>query len=94
MSSDDENAFYTELSTAVYQFIADKFNVSAHGLTSDKVRVLLRGENISNSLLEETIGILNTLGFGRFAGGSGASTGKKELFEQARSLIVNLEEAL
>lgn len=86
--------FYAELSAAVYQFIADKFNVSAHGLTSDSVRDLLQQGNVTAELSGKANAVLNAADFGRFAGGSGPDTKKEDLFKQAREVVVNLEEVI
>lgn len=90
----DDTAFYAELSAVVYQLIADKLNLSAHGLTSDSVRDLLLTRHISDGLLDETLFVLNQADFGRFAGGAGTEIGKREFFERAKKTIASLEGAL
>jgi hypothetical protein len=94
LHGNDDAAFYSELSAAVYQFIADKLNVSAHGLTSDAVRDLLQRENVSDELLDTAIAVLDAADFGRFAGGSTPDMGKNDLFGQAKAIVIGLEEFL
>jgi hypothetical protein len=90
----DEASFYAELSFAILQFIADKFNVSAHGLTSDGVRELLSCKEVNEELLNQTIAVLNDVDFGRFAGGADPETAKLDLFNRARNVVANLAELL
>jgi hypothetical protein len=95
MSDKNEDAFYSEISTAIYQFIADKFNVSAHGLTSDSVRELLNKKNVADELVSDTFSILDAVGFGRYAGAAGSDdTSMEALYERARKVIVALEGVL
>jgi hypothetical protein len=88
-SSSHEAQFYAELSSAVHQFIADKFNVSAHGLTSERVKGLLEQKNIPEGLLENTLTVLHDVDFSRFAGGSEADS-KERIFERVRRTIIDL----
>jgi len=93
MRSNRNSEFYAELSAALYRFIADKFNVSAHGLTSDKVRDLLQKRSIPDTLLQEILDALKDVDFGRFAGGAEVADMEK-LFERVRKTIIDLEGAL
>jgi hypothetical protein len=94
LKSDDEAAFYAELSGVVYQFIADKFNVSAQGLTSEGVRDLFHQKNVGSELLKETVAVLEAADFGRFAGSGSAGSDREDLFRRAQAVISGLGEAL
>lgn len=94
MSGSDSAAFYAELSGVILQFIADKFNLSAMGLTSERVDELLRQKGTAEALCGEVQGILKEADFGRFAGSAGSPQAKQELYDRARSAVVGLEEAL
>jgi len=90
----DDSRFYAELSAAVYQFVADKFDRSAQGLTSDGVEDLLKTKGVADHLLSDTIAVIQQADFGRFAGGAGVEGGKRELFDRAQKVITNLGEEL
>jgi hypothetical protein len=90
----DSAAFYAELSGVILQFIADKFNLSAMGLTSDRVAALLDQKAVNAALCVDVQEILKEADFGRFAGAAGDTTARQQLYERARQTVVGLEEAL
>ena len=90
----NESAFYAEISGMVLQYVADKFNLSAQGLTSERMLELLQEKNVPDELRQEAAAILQQADFGRFAGGAGVEGGTERLFERVRQVIVGLEEAL
>ncbi len=94
MPSDDKTAFYAEISGVILQYIADKFNCSAHGLTSDGVEELLRQKSIDDDLRRETLALLQQADFGRFAGATEPVEDRRDLFERVRKVFVGLEEAI
>lgn len=94
MAGTDAAAFYAEISGMVMQYIADKFNLSAQGLTTDRVDDLLKEASVSDTLREETLTVVREADFGRFAGAAGAEVTREALFEKVRRVIVGLEETL
>ncbi len=94
MHGNNDTGFYAEISAAIYQFVADKFNTSAHGLTTDGVQALLVKQGVADDLLNDTLTTLREADFGRFAGGAGVDGGKRELFDRARAVITRLGEVL
>jgi hypothetical protein len=94
MSNDDKAAFYAEISGVILQYIADKFNCSAHGLTSDGVEELLRQKSIDDDLWRETLALLQQADFGRFAGAAESGEARRNLFERVRKVFVGLEDAI
>lgn len=94
LTGSDSVAFYAELSGVVLQFVADKFNLSALGLTSEQVDELLRQKNVTETLCGAVQDVLKEADFGRFAGAAGDLTAKQQLYERARQVVIGLEEAL
>lgn len=94
LAGTNDAAFYAEISGMVLQYIADKFNLSAQGLTTDRVDELLKEASASDSLREETLNVVRLADFGRFAGGAGAEVTKEMLFEKVRNVIIGLEGSL
>lgn len=94
LSQNEVSSFYGELSAAVYQLLGDKLNLSAQGLTTDRVREELTRQSVATELIEQTIKVINLADFGRFAGGAAQSDDHSEQLSQARDLIMKLAEAL
>lgn len=94
MHGNNDTGFYAEISAAIYQFVADKFNTSAHGLTTDGVQSLLVKKDVPDDLMNDTLTTLREADFGRFAGGAGVDGGKRELYDRARAVITRLAEVL
>ncbi|MCK5127470.1 MAG: protein BatD [candidate division Zixibacteria bacterium] len=90
----NDDAFYAEVSGVIYQFIADKLNHSAQGLTSEAVDELLEECNASVDLRSDIKNVLREADFGRFAGSGEGESGKQDLYNRAESIISNLEETL
>ncbi|MEZ5358473.1 MAG: BatD family protein [Candidatus Zixiibacteriota bacterium] len=93
MNSNDDG-FYAELSGVIYQFVADKLNQSAQGLTSESVLDLLTARNASDTLKVEIKEVLQDADFGRFAGTGSANGNKQDLYKRAEAIISELEETL
>ncbi len=94
LQGNNDSGFYAELSAAVYQLVADKFNRSAQGLTTDGVGALLKDRKVPDQLREDATEVLTQADFGRFAGGAGVDDRKHDLFERARKVITGLVEVL
>lgn len=90
----DDDGFYAELSGVIYQYVADKLNRSAQGLTSDAVIEMLSARNAPNELKTEVTDVLQDADFGRFAGTGAANGNKQDLYKRAEAIISELEETL
>jgi len=94
LEGEGDGDFFAALSEALFKFIADKFNVSAHGLTSQGVRDLLQKAGAEDKLVDTTESLIRDIDFGRFAGGAGDRREREKLYERTRTVIVELGEAL
>jgi hypothetical protein len=83
--------FYGEVSRAVYQYVGDKFNYSASGLTESKVVEILQDEGFSDETIKEFRELIQTSDFGRFAPGQSGEDSAGELLKQAEKWIVTAE---
>jgi hypothetical protein len=90
LRSGSDADYYAELSGVIYQFIADKQNLSAHGLTSDRVDQILREKEVEDHLRQETLDIISLSDMGRYGGGQDGQD-RGALFERARNVVVTLE---
>jgi len=85
--------FYGELSLAVMAYVADKLNVSPHGMTSDQLADLLRSKQVPDSLIEEAIGFLRQCDFARFAPATPSSDDLAGALATAEQVMVKMEGA-
>ncbi len=88
---ENSQKFHAELSLALVSYVADKLNVSPHGLTSDRIGELLSERSVDSSLTAEMLGVLRQCDFARFssAGVSGDSMAKA--LASAENLMTRFE---
>ncbi len=91
LKSGNLDDFYGEVSRAVYQYVGDKFNYSASGLTESKVVEILQDEGFSEDTIKEFRELIQTSDFGRFAPGQSGEDSAGELLKQAEKWIVTAE---
>jgi hypothetical protein len=84
--------FFSESSAALLSFIGDKLNVSPHGLTGDKIRLLLAERGADGQLVDEIIAFLDQCSFARYAPSSVGQPDIDQALTSAESLMVRLEE--
>jgi hypothetical protein len=90
-AADNPGEFYAESSQVVLSYIADKLNVSPHGLTADKVADLLRNRAADAATINDTIDFLKRCDFARFAPSSVSQDDIQNTLEQAEDLMVRME---
>ena len=84
--------FYGELSLAVTAYVADKLNVSPHGLTSDQLAEILRSRSVPDTLIEEITGFLRQCDFARFAPATPKQDDLSRALATAENIMVKMEE--
>jgi len=85
--------FYSELSLVVMAYVADKLNVSPHGMTGDQLADLLRSKQVPDSLIEEAVGFLRQCDFARFAPATPAPDDLAKALATAEQVMIKMEEA-
>jgi hypothetical protein len=83
--------FYGELSLAVIAYIADKLNISPHGLTSDQVADLLRQKSGDEVLVNNVVTFLRQADFARFAPASLTEQDLSSALSTAEEIMVRIE---
>ncbi len=83
--------FFAECSQVVMSYIADKLNISPHGLTSDKIAGVLRERAAEESLIDDTKGFLDKCGFGQYAPGAAGNDDVGHTLAAAEDLMVRME---
>lgn len=61
------NDFYLEIYTALTSYIADKMNISPHGLTTESVKQMLTDRDADESIIDKLIQSMQKCDFARFA---------------------------
>lgn len=90
-NTETAEAFHAESSQVVLSYIADKLNVSPHGLTTDKVADLLRGRAAEDGLVKDTVDFLKQCDFARFAPSSVSPEDITRTLKDAEELMVRME---
>ncbi len=83
--------FYAESSQAVISFVADKLNVSPHGLTIDKLTQLLAERGVDEKTLDDLADFLNQCDYARYAPGSSDQGQIDQALTRAEDLMVRME---
>lgn len=83
--------FYGELSLAVMAYVADKLNISPHGLTSDQLADILRTRQVEDTLIDEVVGFLRQCDFARFAPATPSLDNLSESLAIAEQIMVKME---
>ncbi len=84
--------FYGELSLVVTAYVADKLNVSPHGLMSDKIGELLADMEATSDLINDVTRFLRQCDFARFAPTSMSASDLESALSSAESIMVRMEE--
>jgi hypothetical protein len=91
LALDDRAAFWAECSEVVTAFVADKLNISPHGLTSEKLSGLLAERGADQQTIAETVGYLSLCDFARYAPGTSGLADMQAALQQAEDLMVRME---
>ncbi len=83
--------FYGAVSRAVFQYVGDKFNRSASGLTESEVASILEEHHFSDEIRSEFKELIDELNFGRYAPGGGGEEHAREILRRAEKWIVAAE---
>jgi hypothetical protein len=88
---DKANQFHAELSSAFTSYIADKLNISPHGLTTETISQLLQDKSVDTTLTAEIVGLLRQCDFARFASASVSAEGMSTALKSAEDLMTRME---
>jgi hypothetical protein len=84
--------FHTEIHRALTTYIADKLNVSPHGLTIDGIESLLRQKGADDALIAGVADIWRKCDFARFAPSSISQESIVSLLAQTEEVMSRIEE--
>lgn len=89
----DQSSFCTEVSSALWGYICDKFNISRSALSIDSVAEALRNKNVREELIHKFLETLNHCEFARFAPGDKSAV-MGNLYSEALEVITQTEQEL
>ncbi len=84
--------FYSEVARALLQYVGDKLNLPAYGLTKDQIEGELSERGFKKEKIDNLLKLLDFCDFARFAPGSSTEEEMKRFLDQAEKAIVDLED--
>lgn len=92
-SVDTAEKFFGEIRLAVFAFVADRLNISHHGLTLDQLSDTLQRAKFSEAEIRECRQLLQRADFVRYSTGSISSEDIAVSLRKAEEILVRLQEA-
>jgi hypothetical protein len=90
LKTQQQEAFYTEISRALWGYLSDKFNIPLSDLSMDSVSERLIKKQLSPERISKFIEVLNSCEYARFA--PGESTGlMNEIYNESINVISQIE---
>ena len=90
LKTQQQEAFYTEISRALWGYLSDKFNIPLSDLSMDSVSERLNEKQLSSESISKFIEVLNSCEYARFA--PGESTGlMNEIYNESINVISQIE---
>ena len=83
--------FYAEISQALTSYIADKLNISPHGLTMDSIESMLKEKSADATFIADVRGILQQCDYARFAPSSLTNDDISDSLEKAEQVMTMME---
>ena len=93
LQKNENDAFYIELSRALWGYMSDKFNISQAELSFENVQEVLSQTQLTSDTSNVAITLLNELEFARFAPNKGIAQ-RDNAYKQALELILKIEKEL
>lgn len=90
MKVKEQNEFYTEMSQALWGYIADKFSIPRVDLSIETVQESLKSKNAPEEVVNDFTEVLNNCEFARFAPGDAAEK-MEDLYKQGIAIIAKAE---
>jgi hypothetical protein len=92
ISAEKSKEFYCEVARALLQYVGDKLNLPAYGLTNDQIESKLSEKGFRKENIDELMKLLGSCDFARFAPGSSTLEETKSFLSRAEDTIVGIEE--
>ena len=83
--------YFAEIHIALTSYIADKLNISPHGLTTDQIKDLLQNKSADDNLIKDISDTLQKCDFARFAPSSITQNDIDDVLSITEELMIKLE---
>jgi hypothetical protein len=87
-------SFHEEVARALVEYVADRFDRSAAGMTYDGADELLASRGVDRELRTRFRACLESCDFARFVPGSASTERRTEILDEAKAVVDGLERAL
>jgi len=84
--------FYAEIRLVIFSYIADKLNISPHGLTSDKLVDIISDKNADSNTIESIKKLLRQADFAQYSSSNVTKNDISQSLELAEKVMVEFEE--
>lgn len=93
LKKDNQTAFCNEISSALWGYISDKFNIPRANLSMESVASALENKKVKEDLIQKFVNTLNNCEFARFAPGDKSQV-MGNLYSEALEVITQTEQEL
>jgi hypothetical protein len=94
MEANDHNAFYSEISLALFGYLEDKLHIPKSDLSVDKASSELKNKGLQEDLVKEFERVANKCEFIRFAPKESESAAMNEIYNELSNVITEIEKSL
>lgn len=94
MNANQDTAFYTEISLALFGYLEDKLNIPKAEFSLDRAVFELQKRNIDNSLIEQLQNLAQKCEYVRFAPSKDGITAMNDMYSELSDLIIEIEKSL
>jgi hypothetical protein len=91
LNSGDSDSFYSEINRALTEYLGDKFNLAATGLTNETILSRFDSRPITSDMAEDFFSIAAECDEARFAPSGKSADSMKSMLERAQRWIVQFE---
>jgi len=91
IQNDSENRFPTLITNAITEFIADKLNISAKGLTINDIETRLEDLSLPKEIIAKITDTINECDFFRFSSTSSKKEEREKIYNDAKEIMIELE---
>ncbi len=90
----DAAQYYSELHRALLNFVADKLDAAAPGLSPEELTALLQSRGVDNTTIDTLFGLWRSADEVRFAGRAADAAERQAAYDRARDLLADLSRDL
>lgn len=94
LKEDRQKEFYSQIASALLEFLGNKLNIPSAGIITDQVEDLLRQRAVNPEIITNYMKCLQYCDFQRFAPSTSKIEEMKQFYQQAEDAIVALEKTI